>query len=154
MLRFCNFRAVSFWPIRVFSILHNKTRRFFVSSQHVASLIRLSKFDMRFWRFFFSSAFRTPLSLFVEYISHREYKYSDALLFSIWFLSRSWCLRTLWRSSLRRSFFTEERFTWAKFLRHASIDVTHNRRYHLAEPRKWVMAVALANYTGWQELFV
>ena len=149
MLRFCNFRAVSFWPIRVFSILHNKTRRFFVSSQHVASLIRLSKFDMRFWRFFFSSAFRTPLSLFVEYISHREYKYSDALLFSIWFLFRSWCLRTLWRSSLRRSFFTEERFALGQVP-----PSRINRRYHLAKPRKRVMAVALANYTGWQELFV
>ena len=130
MLRFCNFRAVSFWPIRVFSILHNKTRRFFVSSQHVASLIRLSKFDMRFWRFFFSSAFRTPLSLFVEYISHREYKYSDALLFS-------------------RSFFTEERFALGQVP-----PSRINRRYHLAKPRKRVMAVALANYTGWQELFV
>ena len=86
-------------------------------SQHVASLIRLSKFDMRFWRFFFSSAFRTPLSLFDEYISHREYKYSDALLFSICEL----CEEVHYAEAFSRKSVSP----WAKFLRHASIDVTH-----------------------------
>ena len=141
MLRFYNFQAVRFWLIRVLAFCIMKLGG---CLPYGSSWNRLSKLDLRFWRSFFQVLRHLERHFhFLSSIYRQENNYSVALLFRNWFLFRPWCLGTLYTSSLRRSFFTAELFA----LGQVSPSRINPRGYNLVKPRKWVMAIALTNFT-------
>ena len=148
MLRFCNCRAVSFWPIRVLAFCKIKLGG---SLSHRNMWLHQFGFQNLTWDF--------GVSFFLRH-SERHFHFLSSISLTGNINTVTLCCLAFANSV--KKFTTPKLFHGRAFHLGPSSSVTHQstlrinlRRYHLAKPRKRDMAVALlANYTGWQELFV